>query len=303
MSVEFEKNPPEWKASGTEPPDTLKNSGFVAGYKPPAEYFNWFWNRTSSCLKELQEKVKNAVVHTTGNQTVGGVKTFTDEILAQHSITNAKTKSSADEFQSAMIFRDKQGQAFGHLQSASYGDTGDILVKLSAVTGLRKETQDETTHYIGMGMRMDGTPYTTAPTPPASDDSTQIATTEWVQDTISTNDGNVVHKTGNESIAGTKTFTGAIKAGVDALVSHADDASVVRVDGGSGWDKGASLLLYGKDETSYNGQFKIRVHDGTNYKELIGKPDGTLTWAGKKVATFNSSGHLVLPDGSEFWIA
>ena len=51
----FEKIVPSWKAAGSEPPDTLKKTGFQAGYKPPAEYFNWFWHNISECLEELQE--------------------------------------------------------------------------------------------------------------------------------------------------------------------------------------------------------------------------------------------------------
>lgn len=52
--MEFEKNVPEWNATGTEPPSTLKESGFTEGYKPPAAYFNWFWNRVSACLTEIR---------------------------------------------------------------------------------------------------------------------------------------------------------------------------------------------------------------------------------------------------------
>lgn len=52
----FEKPVPVWNAPGTEPPASLKNSGFQPGYKPPAAYFNWFWHATSEALKELQEK-------------------------------------------------------------------------------------------------------------------------------------------------------------------------------------------------------------------------------------------------------
>ncbi len=50
----FEKKVPEWNAAGAEPPQTLKNSGFTAGYKPPADYFNWFWHSVSAALAELQ---------------------------------------------------------------------------------------------------------------------------------------------------------------------------------------------------------------------------------------------------------
>ncbi len=56
--MDFEKKVPEWSAEGTEPPSSLKTGGFQSGYKPPAAYFNWFWNRVSACLQELQQKVK-----------------------------------------------------------------------------------------------------------------------------------------------------------------------------------------------------------------------------------------------------
>lgn len=50
----FTKSVPEWNAAGIEPPSTLKNSGFQVGYKPPADYFNWFWYNVCQCLLELQ---------------------------------------------------------------------------------------------------------------------------------------------------------------------------------------------------------------------------------------------------------
>lgn len=50
---------PEWKNTGTEPSDTLKNNGFNAGYKPPANIFNWFWNKVIAAITELQTKLSN----------------------------------------------------------------------------------------------------------------------------------------------------------------------------------------------------------------------------------------------------
>lgn len=52
----FVKKTPEWKAQGSEPPESLKTSGFEVGYKPPADYFNWFWHTVSEALTELQEE-------------------------------------------------------------------------------------------------------------------------------------------------------------------------------------------------------------------------------------------------------
>ena len=56
----FEKNVPSWNAVGTEPPADLINNGFTPGYRPPAEYFNWYFHLMSAAVKELQEKAGEA---------------------------------------------------------------------------------------------------------------------------------------------------------------------------------------------------------------------------------------------------
>lgn len=55
--MDFNNKAPDWSAPGVEPPTSLKEQGFEAGYKPPASFFNWFWTRVSSCLSELQNKL------------------------------------------------------------------------------------------------------------------------------------------------------------------------------------------------------------------------------------------------------
>lgn len=54
--MEFKIRPPEWRNEGVEPQEQLKTDGFQAGYKPPAAYFNWFFNRVWEAMKELQGK-------------------------------------------------------------------------------------------------------------------------------------------------------------------------------------------------------------------------------------------------------
>lgn len=56
--MEFKNLPPDWENEGVEPTEEIKKKGFIAGYKPPAAYFNWFWNKTGVCIKELQDKLK-----------------------------------------------------------------------------------------------------------------------------------------------------------------------------------------------------------------------------------------------------
>ncbi|MCP1176189.1 hypothetical protein NKS28_01430 [Bacillus sp. 1663tsa1] len=51
----YTKSLPEWKNKGIEPPQGLKDTGWKVAQKPPAPYFDWFFNRTYEALKELQE--------------------------------------------------------------------------------------------------------------------------------------------------------------------------------------------------------------------------------------------------------
>jgi len=46
-------NLPEWNEIGTEPNQTKKDAGWQAGEKPPADWFNWLFNRTYESLIEV----------------------------------------------------------------------------------------------------------------------------------------------------------------------------------------------------------------------------------------------------------
>ena len=56
MSTEWIK-PLNWEAEGIEPSDTLKESGFSTGYKPPADVMNYFLHQNQECIEQLQEEV------------------------------------------------------------------------------------------------------------------------------------------------------------------------------------------------------------------------------------------------------
>ena len=57
--MNFENKTPEWTKEGIEPSDELKSKGFSPGYKPPAAFFNWFWNAVSKNLAEIKAKLAN----------------------------------------------------------------------------------------------------------------------------------------------------------------------------------------------------------------------------------------------------
>ncbi len=55
MSTQWIK-PMVWNAEGSEPSENLKENGFQAGYKPPADTFNYFLHREQECIEQLQEE-------------------------------------------------------------------------------------------------------------------------------------------------------------------------------------------------------------------------------------------------------
>lgn len=67
------------------------------------------------------------------------------------------------------------------------------------------------------------------------------------------------------------------------------NASSMRIFGGQGYTNGAYVAVYGKNNSSYAGRFRIAASDGVNTKILQGQPDGTLTWDSNSLITKNAN--------------
>lgn len=69
------------------------------------------------------------------------------------------------------------------------------------------------------------------------------------------------------------------------LYSNTDDKSIA-LYGGSAWNKGSALILFGKDtndENGGNGDFIIEAQNGTSFARLKGSVTGQLLWNGKNI--------------------
>ena len=51
--MQFNEDLPKWEAVGSAPPESLQNTGFVAGYKPPAAFLIGCLTGYISQLKSL----------------------------------------------------------------------------------------------------------------------------------------------------------------------------------------------------------------------------------------------------------
>lgn len=67
----------------------------------------------------------------------------------------------------------------------------------------------------------------------------------------------------------------------DTVIGRSVNDSLLTLIGGTNGDNGATLMLYGKDNSS--GRFLIRATNGTNKLDLVGTADGGLTWANKNI--------------------
>ena len=57
--MDFDYKPLDWAAEGVEPPDSIKNEGWLAGHRPPSAYFNYKWRADYLTQTELQQKLSN----------------------------------------------------------------------------------------------------------------------------------------------------------------------------------------------------------------------------------------------------
>lgn len=108
-------------------------------------------------------------------------------------------------------------------------------------------------------------------------------------DTLGTSDANVVHKTGDETISGTKSFSSGIVLNDTAnSIKKNVETQGVFIIGGAEETKNPRLGLVGYNSSinaAKQGCFNLYAANASASKEMLGKPDGTLTWDGQAIQT------------------
>ena len=88
-------------------------------------------------------------------------------------------------------------------------------------------------------------------------------TVNGISTTYDIHDANAVPRSGGEVMTGTR-------------ISKTADNSELSLDGGTGWEQGSTITLYGKDNS---GKILLAVNDGTR-RVMHLYPNGTWTWDG-----------------------
>ena len=184
-------------------------------------------------------------------QTITANKTYTAQnifkrnandirLINQYTNYTQGTAPSANQY-SGIIIKDSAGVEIADF----YGrvTTGNVN---SAILSVKSPVAGATTSStLGIHAAADGTFYTNAPTPATGDNSTKIATTAFVKNQGYALDSSVVHNTGNETIAGTKTFSSAIQ-GTSVKAQWADLAENYKSD--TIYEEGTLIEFGGENE-------------------------------------------------------
>ncbi|MEE0059277.1 MAG: hypothetical protein UE295_00460, partial [Acutalibacteraceae bacterium] len=159
------------------------------------------------------------IVHRTGNESISGAKTFSSGIITTFNGLNfsavisgvTKGTSPSANAQTSLGLFDKNGisswaNTLGRVNFL-YNTAGNVV---SSLTAFKPELNSTTYASISVTYPASGEAYTEAPTPSATNSTseTKIATTGWVNDPNKST--NVVHRSGNENINDNKTFNGQI---------------------------------------------------------------------------------------------
>ena len=154
--------------------------------------FDYVGSEAPTYTKTEIDTMDNNVVHKTGNESVAGTKTFTDIPLFSGGSTAASGKEGGEIYLASVANDATYSRGFIDVYGATPADdsTHCIRIGMAGTNGLNVYTDNTGTI---------GTPASTNDTV-----STKIPTVGWVNDPEKST--NVVHRTGNETITGTKTI-------------------------------------------------------------------------------------------------
>ena len=119
---------------------------------------------------------------------------------------------------------------------------------------------------LGIGVTLTGDTYTYAPIPPATSSTSnkQIATCGWVNDyTLSTG---IVHRTGNENIAGVKEFTTWDGLRAKGIIRARGNQAYT--ESTSGWTLEGGIHITGPNDTESYGAFETIKNGGSTYSQM-----------------------------------
>lgn len=207
--------------------------------------------------------------------------------ILKDTVIARNTAPSSNYTQTELASQDKNGNAtwgLYHRYNTDKSNRIDLIVYNGTTT-------DTSWSGIGVGYDSDGNAFTYAPTPASSDNSTKIATTAYVKAQGYTTATGHNHDSVYFNVAG-DSVNGTITCNYNGYnIRMNDNTHELSILGGNTANAadGAKLYLRGGSRSSDAGTFLLQAGDSSGYKQLVGKPDGTLTWNGENIACITGS--------------
>lgn len=207
---------------------------------------------------------ENNLVHKSGDEVIGGNKTFNDSIILSNADTTnnlyvkdlrAELGVTTDIMPRCIIYSlDKDNKPMGHL-THYFGNTGASAMGIYASNVKPDGSIVEAT--INVAVDKNGKGYADAPTPDPDSNSTNIATTEWCNNRFA-HEGDLtiyVRKTGNDSNDGLSETTAklTINAAVKTARAYNIHSGTTKINIGEGiWNE--SIVIRGFNARSVSAQ-------------------------------------------------
>lgn len=219
------------------------------------------------------------VVHTSGNETIGGTKTFTaSPFVSNYAVTNgfftklntiARNEVPSQMYHSAFRVFDKNSKTLGEY-CVEKSTSGSSLLHMDVHT--EDSEGNDIMESLYLNLSNDGS---TVSFHPAKNNRIDLGMSQYKWADVYSTNAHINY-----------TYTNRVTT---YSITHpsGDNNSYFFMSGGSDYDKGATLYLGGISATNFTpGRFALaaRKTDGSSV-ELAGSPNGTLTWGGQDIAT------------------
>ena len=234
-------------------------------------------NNTEIVTVDYLKGANSGVVHTSGNETIAGAKTFTNGptiredasaaraycTLTTDAITAGTPPASGSTYDMGMRFTDKVGEVLG-MYKFRYDDAGDAALYMQVSSPV---ADDDTNTSITLNYTADGERYATCPPTRTTPVDNEIVTVDF----LSKAESNLVHRTGNETIDGLKTFAySAINIQEPKYTINEDPTSDqywnIQFKDSTNTTLGDILFYHNADANGGGSGISLRIlnHDGTD---------------------------------------
>ena len=255
---------------------TRETNGRIALFQPKTAFHAVDYSDFKNTVEEINNSISavdSNAVHKTGNETIGGQKTFTSGTIWKKEDWDATENPASNKFASWSQVCDKNYTMLSYVETVYLTD-GTVQQSF----GARKEING-TKYTASIRTRVDASGNTFVElgnNPAGSSNGTQVATTYWTNAKFLPLAGGTI--TGVITTKSQIIFENASSAGHRGFLYKTSDGGLamgIAKSDNSGWQSYQSFFT--------SGLYQMTVSDGTNTKSLNARPDGTLTWDGKPI--------------------